>query len=115
MTRFPLSLGATGPAQAAPGSLAAIKLMETDLGRTYLELEGNCNATPSRPSTAHMLPFLYSTKQAEGKRSSASLMSKSSLGLEGTETLSQRLWVGSPPGFKSWTRLGWGHAGRSPS
>ena len=35
MTWFPLPLGAWGPAQAELRSLAAIGLMEPDLGRTY--------------------------------------------------------------------------------
>lgn len=58
VTWFPL--GAMGPAQAEPRSLAAIGLMETDLGRTYSGLMGNCNAVvvPSLPSTAQPFPIL---------------------------------------------------------
>lgn len=60
VTWFPLPLGAMGPAQAEPRSLAAIGLTETDLGRTYSGLMGNCNAVvvPSPPSTAHPFPIL---------------------------------------------------------
>ena len=71
MTSFPLPLGATGPAQAEPRSLAAIGLMRTDLGRTYSGLMGNCNAAavfPLCPLSRTRCPyFILQNRQKEGR------------------------------------------------
>lgn len=93
MTWFPLPLGATGPAQAEPRSLAAIGLMETDLGRTYSGLMGIAAQRPCSLSALYRAPdaHLLSYKTGRRKAGLRTFNAKLSLRSGGTEPFSQLL------------------------